>query len=369
MQKKVLAAVIGGLLAAPAAFADSANVVISGRIAAGIESYKLSGGTRTYSNEQRVSDQSSSIIFSGSEDLGGGLKAWFQIDERPSLDLGGSTAVGFAQGNTQAGFAGGWGKLAVGRQDLHYNEVGRLDAARTGSLQSIISYGPFSQVNGTVIANGTRTPNVVYWDSADLSGVTIRVGYSTNFQTNETAGAVTPPATVRNGGATTAAVRYAAGPILAGGSFWSANVEGSGSPPSDAGDQRSQRAWFGWNQAGLKAGLAYDTSKVRPLAAGSFAKRNAWLVPVSFSFGAESVYFTYAQIGKTNSTADTDAKAAMIGWDHALSKRTFVGAFYSKVDNKPAAAYNLFSNAANGSTPAAAGEDPMQIYLGFTHLF
>ena len=349
MQKKVLAAVIGGLLAVPAAaFADSANVNISGRIAAGVEMYKQSGGNPPnpagYSTEQRVSDQSSSLIFSGSEDLGGGLKAWFQIDERPSLDLGGSTAVGFAQGNTQAGLAGGFGKLAIGRQDLHYNELGRLDAARAGSLQSIISFGPFSQVNGVVIANGTRTPNVIYWDSADLGGITIRVGYSTNAAGNEGSG-------IGNGSkdATyTAAVRYAAGPISAGASLWNANTEG----PSDVGDQRSQRAWFGWNAAGLKVGFGYDSSEVRNAAAAPFTKRTAMMVPVSFSFGAESVYATLAKMGKLSGgaavTDGTDAQAMMLGWDHALSKRTFIGAFYTKVDNKLNASYNVFSNAANG---------------------
>src|ERR1051325_3075745 len=129
MQKKVFAAVVGGLLATPAVFADSANVTISGRFAIGFESYKTSRGNPPnaagYSNENRVSDQSSSIIFSGAEDLGGGLKAWFQIDERYSPDGSAATSLG-ATGNTQAGLSGGFGKLAIGRQDLHYQEISRL---------------------------------------------------------------------------------------------------------------------------------------------------------------------------------------------------------------------------------------------------
>ncbi len=68
-------------------------------------------------------------------------------------------------------------------------------------------------------------------------------------------------------------------------------------------------------------------------------------------------------------TDNTDATAMMLGWDHALSKRTFVGAFYSKVDNKANAHYNLFATAANGATAAANGENVTQLYLGFTHLY
>ncbi len=252
--------------------ADSANVNISGRVAVGVEMYKLSAGNAAapnangYSTETRVSDQSSSLIFSGSEDLGGGMKAWFQIDERFAPDLG---TLG-ATGNTQAGLAGGFGKIAIGRQDLHYNELGRLDAARAGSLQSIISFGPFSQVNGTTIANGTRTPNVIYWDSADLGGVTIRAAYSTHWDAgtgtsatalgNEVSGKPAVAGTNQNDNAYTLAVRYAAGPIFAGASLWNAKEVGANVAVGVAQDQKSTRAWFGWNASGLKVGLGYDSS-------------------------------------------------------------------------------------------------------------
>jgi predicted porin len=374
MQKKVLAAVIGGLLAVPAAvFADSANVNISGRVAVGVEMYKLSGGNPPnvlgYSTEQRVSDQSSSLIFSGSEDLGGGMKAWFQIDERFAPDLGTLAATG----NTQAGLAGGWGKLAIGRQDLHYNELARLDAPRAGSLQDIISMGPVSQVNGTTVAIGSRSSNVIYWDSADLGGVTIRVGYSTNPGANEGTGV----GNQSKDGALTAAVRYAAGPISAGASIWDWKAEGTADSTLGGflGDQKSNRAWFGWNAAGLKVGFGVDSSEVRVTAGAPMTKRTALLLPVSFSFGADSVYATIAKMGKTSGGAagtdhtDTDAQAMMLGWDHALSKRTFVGAFYAKIDNKARATYDLFALAANGATATAAGEDATQLYLGFTHLY
>ena len=388
MQKKVFAAVVGGLLATPAVFADSANVTISGRFAIGLESYKLSGGNPPnaagYSNENRVSDQSSSIIFSGAEDLGGGLKAWFQIDERYSPDGSAATSLG-ATGNTQAGLSGGFGKLAIGRQDLHYQEISRLDATRAGSLQTILSDGPLSQVNGVTIANGTRTPNVIYWDSADLGGLTARVGYSTHWNAgtgspvgNEVTGRnQAAPQNGSNDNAWTAALRYAAGPILAGASIWNAKEIGTAvttaTPAQVQQDQKSTRAWVGYNAAGLKIGLAYDSSQDKLVTASNpFTKRNAWEVPVSYAFGADTVYVSYAKMGKVSgpaTTDDTDATAMMVGWDHALSKRTFVGAYYTTLDNKANATYDLFGIANSGNTNTNAGEDAKQIYLGFTHLF
>jgi hypothetical protein len=110
MQKKLIAAAVAGLIAVPA-LAQS-NVTISGRFAAGWESYKLSGGGNTgHDTESRVSDQSSRIIFNVVEDLGGGLKAWGQLDARfaqgtsaatpPASGAGGAKAAG-AAGNTWA---------------------------------------------------------------------------------------------------------------------------------------------------------------------------------------------------------------------------------------------------------------------------
>ncbi|MFL6714070.1 MAG: porin, partial [Sulfurifustis sp.] len=150
MQKKVLAAVIGGLLAAPA-FAD---VTISGRFADGIALYDRSGdGCATAGScfkEQRLSDQSSRIIFSGSEDLGGGLKAWFQLDNRFSADQGtlvgaggvvAANGTGFASGNTGVGLAGDWGKVTLGRWDLHYNELNVIEPYRAGALPNYNGMG------------------------------------------------------------------------------------------------------------------------------------------------------------------------------------------------------------------------------------
>lgn len=399
MQKKILAAVIGGLLASPAVFADSANVTISGRIAVGVESYKLggdataSGATATLKDELRVSDQSSSLVFSGAEDLGGGLKAWFQIDTRPALDLGTFGATG----NTQAGLQGGFGKIALGRADLHYQETNVLGGwGAASSLQSWLSPGPVSQVNGVSIANGTRTPNVIMWDSPNFGGITARVAVSTNAAgANEGSG-------VNDGSkglSTNAVLRWSGGPLLLGVSLWKQEAEG----PSDsagltgttncvtsvatgnaakstclgsAGDQKSTKAWVGYSlPMGLKIGFIYDTSEVNA-AAATTAKRTAYAVPISWSFGADSLHFQYATMGKIDVSGlgkvdDTGANAYVLGWDHAMSKRTSVGAYYTKLDNKPNAAYDLFAIGANGGTPTAivGGQDVTQIFFGIAHFY
>src|SRR5213596_1015166 len=92
-KKQLIAAVVGGMLAAPPAFAQ---ITISGTVKDGLEMYKLGAGkaaapAASYHYEPRISDQSSRIIFSGTQDLGGGTRAWFQLDSRFQSDVGGST--------------------------------------------------------------------------------------------------------------------------------------------------------------------------------------------------------------------------------------------------------------------------------------
>jgi predicted porin len=392
--KQLIAAVVGGMLAAPAAFAQ---ITISGTVKDGFEMYKLGAGNAaapaaSYHYEPRVSDQSSRIIFSGTQDLGGGLRGWFQLDSRFQSDVGGSTQTNsgattginlWAGGNTGVGLAGDWGKLTIGRWDLHYLEFIPIEFGYAGSLQDLLGAGPMSQVNGSVIANGTRTPNVIMWDSANMGGITARVAYSTAFSTNLT-GVTSDEGSGKGtngskGGALTAAVRYSRGPLGLGASYWTATPENANSNP--AGEQKSLRLWGGYTfPMGLKVGLGFDNSQRRVGASpandgDAMTKRNAFMVPITYSFGNHTAGLTLVKVGKLSGpnaagpTDSTDATAFTLGWEYALSKLATVGVFYAKIDNKANASYTFFSTSANGATNPAAGESAAQLYTGFSYRF
>ena len=415
MQKKIIAAAVAGLLAAPA-FAQT-NVTISGNFRAGWESYKLSScgnNGMSCNSESRVSDQSSGLRFNVVEDLGGGLKAWGQLDYRGALDLGGLAN----SGNSGVGFMGDkWGKFTLGRWDVHYNEVVGLEATRASSLQGIVSYGIFSQVSsrnfnpvtGTVgaaqgavtMANGTRTPNLLMWDSPNWNGFTGRLAYSSSFAANEGTGRHTAGTSGNPGGgsAWTGALRYNNGPWAAGVSYWHGNGEtrSDGSPAAATGtgalaknDQRSTRAWLGYTFGmGLKVGIAWDRSKLdNGLNNGSVVagigtqRRTAWMIPVSYAFGAHKIYGVYSRAGSASGSAiapglggDYKATQWMVGYDYAMSKRTAVGIYYTKLNNNRDAvtgaggAYSMFGLGVNGATANMQGEDSRQIYMGMNHTF
>ncbi len=381
MQKKLIAVMVAGALAAPLANADSANVNISGFFASGIEQYKISQGSAAtavaggYHNETRVSDQSSRFILSGTEDLGGGLKAWFNVETRFATDqgTGGNSGTGLAAGNTGVGLQGGFGKLTIGRWDLHYNEFGAIEGYRANSNQDNMGAGPIAQITGTTlrsIARVSRTDNLMMWDSPNWAGVTARAAYSQNANGAEGSGR---GADGSKDGAYNLALRWAQGPVNIGASLWNWKAEGT----TAINDEKSLRAWAGFTfPFGLKVGLGYDNSQLRVINEGdSFTKRTAWLLPVSYSFGNEAIYITYAKIGKLSgpnagaTTDDTAAKAYVLGWDHAMSKRTAVGAYYTVVDNDKNAKYAGFNLGLSGATAPANGEKASQIYVGIKHTF
>jgi len=403
MYKKLIGvAIVSTTLAAPAVFADSANVNIGGRIIVGVDTFKFAQGNgatvagRTYNNELRVDDGGSAFNFSGSEDLGGGLKGSFLITMPFQPDGGGITATG----NTWVGLGGDFGTIKVGRDSIHYIELVPIELMRAGDLQSFMSMGIGLQVNGTsaYLIIPTRTSNLIEWQSPNWGGITATLAYSTAPTTNEGQGTSTGTISGSKGNGEHVAVRYVtANPLMGGLSYWKAtieqNVSGLGAVPNTAvavpnNNEKSQTAWVGYRfPFGLKAGLAYNQGQVTTATTPTFVtpngptvKRNAYIVPLTYTAGVHNFYLEYAKAGKTSGAAvndDTGATQWLLGWDMALSKRTFVGAYYTKLDNEKNAAYSLFSSGAiaagaNVSTTTALpspGESTTHIWVGIAHSF
>lgn len=385
MQKKLIALAVAGLVSG-GAFAQT-NVTISGLVRMSVEQYKLAGvpAGQDASNENRVSDQSSMLVFSGREDLGGGMYAGFVIDNRFSPDLG---AFG-ASGNTNIHLGGNWGRVAMGRQDLHYGTA--IESYKAYTLQNILSNGIFSQVGGAVIANATRTPNVVMYDSPNMSGFTVRLAGSTNWAGNEGSGVRAAGATdPGKGSATNLALNYANGPIKAGYSYWRATAEGGrgtlaagaaliGTATSGTGvDQRGDTLQFGYTfPMGVAVGLGWNKSRIE--GSDLEVSRTAWVLPISYTFGANQIAFTYAKANNLSGSGaagatDTGANAYTLAYGYSLSKRTNVGVAYTRLNNQTNASYNLFAMAANGGTQVTngatrVGSDPQQLSVNMNHSF
>ncbi|MBL8484079.1 MAG: porin, partial [Rhodocyclaceae bacterium] len=134
MQKKIIALAIAGL-ASTAAFAQS-NVTIYGRLDYGYMSRSgdINGVNFDRKSELAAGVQSFSRLgFKGSEDLGGGLKAIFEIEYNLQMD----TNVGIATTarHQYVGLTGNFGTVVGGFLDgVRYGIFNKYDAFAGGTV-------------------------------------------------------------------------------------------------------------------------------------------------------------------------------------------------------------------------------------------
>ena len=379
MKKTLIALAVAS--AVPALAQAQTSVTLSGNLKTGLAQTNISnnGGSG-----MQMTDGSSRFVISGTEDLGGGLKATFQIDTRFRPDEAKSAAASLAavaDGATWVGVAGGFGQVRLGRIDQHYIWGVDEHGARATPLQhwnvSIISH-----INATPIANTSRTPNLVRWDSNSIAGFSLGFGYSTaafaydGCAANPSLTAPSPTCGLGDnakGNGMAANVNYAAGPLRAGVSYWNAYNE-----PKTV-QQKSVRGWAGYNLGIVDIGVTVDQSSATSAGAsagtlGTETKRMAWSIPVKASVGPGTLLFTYsqAQDAKVAGTtaSNTGAKFTVIGYDYPFSKRTSLGVSYAKLDNATGASYTLFTGAALANLPAiSAGQDISSFTVGLRHAF
>ena len=215
MNKKLLVVAVAAALAAPAvAFAQS-SVTISGKFSVTADQVSYSRASQSTvaagaagpvqragnSSETRVSDNSSRIIFNVREDLGNGLAAVAQLDQRfnpatQAQPTGASFAVITGSGNTWVGLQSTtWGKMTFGRHDLHYGKSG--DSWNAAGALSLQSWGSalFDQIarptvaatatnakstSNVTLANQSRTNGVIRWEAPNWNGFDGTIAWSAN---------------------------------------------------------------------------------------------------------------------------------------------------------------------------------------------
>jgi predicted porin len=139
----------------------------------------------------------------GSEDLGGGLKANFQLESAVSMDTGAST--GFDR-QAWVGFSGNFGDVRLGRVSSPFDNV---QAASTAVFDSDLS--PVNNPGGGVFrsSNGytSKPTNTIYYKTPSFSGFGAEVSYSLDEDDNL-------PATIETA-ITSLNLTYATGPFAA----------------------------------------------------------------------------------------------------------------------------------------------------------
>ncbi|MBL8491623.1 MAG: porin, partial [Rhodocyclaceae bacterium] len=249
---------------------------------------------------------------------------------------------------------------------------------------------------------GGRLNNVVAYATPNFSGFSALVAYTTSPLATVESTAVTAAAT--NGGRKDKGIlinpQYKNGPIAVSYSYLNAKNNSltaaqvaanptlgvlAGTATNNI-DVRSNRLGGAYTfPMGLKVGLMWDKSKVSYNAssvvgnAGLYVERTAWALPITYTTGAHSLYFTYAKASdlKTNIAGglpNTNAKQYTLAYSYALSKRTDLNVTWSSVSNDTAGQYDFWHPSSNvsgggGLAAAQAGADPRMFAVGVRHAF
>ena len=339
MNKKLVAVAVAGLLAAPlAAQAQTANVTLYGRLNLTMEAVKGNAvdpnlpATAGPVNRTvyRVSSNSSRLGVRGSEALGGGLSAIFQIESNVSADTGGGL---LGTRETFVGLQGSWGTVKIGNFLAPYDDIHPIFGNVPTLTTSILSTASLWAQGSQGFANGgfdARLGNSIRYDSPRISGFVGSIQIATMDSSTGQGGVVvgTPAMEKRHAYIMSTGGFYANGPFQAGIAYEAHNkVRG---PSLD--DQAFSVA-ANWNFGVIKVGgvyerLDYDTPT------GNL-KRDFWGISGTVPVGPGELFMHWGQaqdgkggaangttVGQLTKGNDTGADNYSISYTYALSKRT-----------------------------------------------
>jgi predicted porin len=410
MQKKtILALAVGAAFAAPALAQTTtgSSVEIYGRIYPQVTSAEVTGSTNPNDNFARrlmIESSNSRLGFRGQEQLGGGLAAIWQIEQRVKVDQTPNDQFWANNRDSFVGFRGNWGTVRLGNFDTVYKTYG----AAVGNFFGISSGNFVSSSNvlselgvapggedgagrdGQSDASGfhDRMQNTIAYETPEFGGFQIGIQWAADEKKGNPG---RPPNF--NADLWSAAVKYEKGPIYvsvqyerhndwldastnfaagiaAGGNTFSALPDTTES--RDHAVRLSGKFAFTPNQrvTGDFAVMEWKESG----AAGSFDyKRNAWAVGWEATWGGPwrtELTYTKAEKGScsvsvgTCTTDGLEGDQVAVGVGYFFSKRTLVFAIAAKLTNGTNAA---FDNVANIDQPL--GGDSKQIALGISHSF
>ena len=352
-------------LCAHPVFAQNENLQIYGRLNLGLEQVSTSADAKGNDvSTSRLSNNRSVLGFRGSEDLGGGTHALFQIEGTLSPDTGAGSP---AQRDTRIGLDGPAGTLFLGHWTTAYNNAtAGLDPfyPTTAGYMSIMGNGSASSADNVSDTSSfdRRQQNSVHYWSPVWHGLSLRATQGMNEER---------PANGARPSLTSLAALYEQGPwYLVAASERHHDYQGP--HLDDRGDKLAVAYQFGSTRLALIGErLRYETP------AGTL-QRSAWYVSATHQIGAHGLRFGLARAGNGSGSApvgsrigflrlgpDTGATHATLGYDYNFSHRSSLFVYYSHLHNEQNAVVDFAINSV-GVSPGASAK---ALVLGMRHNF
>jgi len=397
------------------------NISISGLLAVGVKQSEVTNTARPgMGSEFRLDDNTSRLIITSTSKITEGWNVVFRIESRfqadvrpvdpafPGTTLYSGNITGWADGDTWGGISSPYGTLMFGKSTLYYTDtisVGYLapsleapgesyriwDDNGLGTFNMLDQVTPLSKTGvgagSSFTLGNTRSRNVIRFNSVNYSGLDFSVAYSKNPDGDElkyvAPGTPGYAKSYTSGGTVYAGARYNKGPWSASASFLDKKVNGGlYNPAAAAGPQDLQAARAGLSYKfpfNLKVGVVFDHTSIdnavystpTSTVASEAAKRTVFEVPVSYGWGDHAVYATFSKAGETSSRSDTGARQLNLGYDYAMTKRAFIGVFFTQIDNDKNARYTPFlaGSSLGGTANSVAGEKWHQVGINLNYWF
>ena len=318
--KRTLTAITLATLAVGTAYAQS-SVTIYGRLNESVERQKDLG---TAGSKYALQNNASRIGFKGTEDLGGGLKAGFQIEHGFSADTGAAASTFWGR-QSEVNIGGGFGLVRLGTftSEAYF---------ATSDATDLINHGT-GNASDALYAYLGRNKNKVAYRTPVIGGFTAEGALSL--------GEGAPGAT-RN---VDVAVNYSLGALGLGAGY---------ERVQDGDQQFAVRANYEVGPI-FVAGYVQRYKNKAANASQTIARLSGM-----YTLGSTELHLSVGSAGDLGSIANTGAKQVTLGANYNLSKRTKVYAFYTVVHNDSAAGFGGASS---------NGKDPAAIAVGIRHNF
>ena len=312
MTKKLLSFAVAGILAGGMSAVSASNVTVYGKVLMSIDN--LDTGTNSDTTMESRNDFGA-IGVKGSEDLGNGLTAMFQLEYGTNPSEAGT----FGGRDQWVGLKGDFGTVRFGSISTNYKESGSaLDPFWRTSLDSRDAVR-LSQLHSGNGDNGQgRATNTVRYDSPSFNGAKVVANYTLDNGSG-----------VEDNDAFGFGVHYNAGPIFASVDYIT-NDNGGKDDAWKLGGKYTlgDAAFYGsYERGGLlfadlnagTAGLGDGSANLSHLAASS-------------SLGGTMAYVAYGRGDRKLGAGDDEHRSWTLAVNHSFSKRTSVYGGFERLD-------------------------------------
>jgi predicted porin len=281
--------------------------------------------------------------FKGTEDLGNGLKALFQLEIRYEPDVGtieqgaGGVQRPLFQGQSRVGLQGGFGMVRLGRGLTAFQETSAAFEpfhgvpSPTGFQTDLTVAGYTSDPLGMVGNSTNRFSNALFYNSPEISGFQINTTIATK-EANQAAAII--------GTGTAAAPQYAANAQASANPYSVSATYKNGPVALMLAAERNAIETDLWSIAGsvmatpaLKLMASYtaqDQGHTRLIN----AETDSWVLGANYTMGPGKILAGY---GQKTPDGVVKTKQFSLGYEYSLSKRTYL---YFDASNKKAPTVN-----------------------------